>query len=205
MVIDDTAPAAPVAGRGDARRVAIHEAAIAEFSVHGIRRASMARIAEGAGVSRPALYQYFANKDEIFASAFVALFEAHVERAVHELWSEGPVADQLDGFLQRFVGDLWERMAASEHADEIEDAKTGALAQTIGELVAGLWRKLDQRLTELAPGRSGATITRRQDWMDLLLLASKGLRADQPTIDVYRQRLRSLARSVAADIEEART
>lgn len=202
LVTSEEAIASP--SRGDTRRAAIHEAAIAEFSAYGIKRASMARIAVGAGVSRPALYQYFANKDEIFASTFVALFEQHVAGAAGALRAPGPVADQLDGFLQRFVGDLWERMAASEHADEIESAKTGDLAAVTGALLADLWRELDGYLAKLAPGKSAAAVARRQGWSDLLHLASKGLRADQPTIDVYRQRLRSLALSVAADIDAVR-
>lgn len=165
----------------------------------------MARIAEGAGVSRPALYQYFANKDEIFASAFVALFEAHVERAVAELAGGKLIAERLDGFLQRFVGDLWERMAASPHADEIESAKTGDLAVAVGDLLAGLWRELDAHLAMLAPGTGEGVVARRQGWSDLVKLASKGLRADQPTIEIYRQRLRALAHSIAADIDASRS
>lgn len=163
----------------------------------------MARIADHAGVSRPALYQYFANKDEIFASAFVALFEGHIERAVAELHADGSVADQLNGFLQRFVGDLWERMAASEHADEIESAKTGDVAAAVGELLAELGRELAAYLATVAPGNNAAVKARRQGWMDLLQLSSRGLRADQPTIEIYRDRLRALAQSVAADIGAA--
>lgn len=190
--------------RGDARRAAIHAAAIIEFSTHGIKRASMARIADGADMSRPALYQYFANKDEIFASAFVALFKDHVDQAIAELQRDGAIADQLDGFLQRFAGDLWERMAASEHADEIESAKTGDLARAVGDLLADLWRELHAHLAAVAPGDSAAVVARRQGWSDLLQFASKGLRADQPMIGVYRERLRALAQSIAADIHAAR-
>ena len=164
----------------------------------------MERIARGADLSRPALYQYFANKDEIFASAFVALFEAHVERAVAELENDGTIADQLDGFMQRFVGDLWERMAASEHANEIESAKTGDLALAIGTLLADLWRQLDAHLATLLPGTAASVAAQRQGWSDLVQFASRGLRADQPPIDTYRQRLRALAQSIAADIDASR-
>ena len=164
----------------------------------------MERIARGADLSRPALYQYFANKDEIFASAFVALFEAHVERAVAELENDGTIADQLDGFMQRFVGDLWERMAASEHANEIESAKTGDLALAIGTLLADLWRELDAHLAALVPGATASVVAKRQGWSDLVQLASKGLRVDQPSIAIYRQRLRALAQSIAADIDASR-
>lgn len=201
MTIDDaTVPRS----RGDSRRVAIHEAAIAEFSTHGIKGASMARIASGAGVSRPALYQYFTNKDEIFASAFVALFEARIDHALAELERDVPIADRLDGFLQRFVGDLWEHMAASAHADEIESAKTGDLAVAIGTLLGDLWREFDGHLAALVPGTGASVVARRNGWRDLVQFASKGLRADQPTIDVYRQRLRALAQSIAADIDASR-
>jgi len=116
----------------------------------------------------------------------------------------GRFADQLDGFLQRFVGDLWERMAASPHADEIESAKTGDLARAIGELLADLWSELAHYLARHAPGSGAAIVARRQGWSDLLQLASKGLRADQPTIELYRERLRALAQSIGADIEASR-
>jgi AcrR family transcriptional regulator len=60
---DDRAPS-----RGEARRAAIQKAAIEEFASHGLRRTSMADIARAAGISRPALYQYFRDKDEVIAS-----------------------------------------------------------------------------------------------------------------------------------------
>ena len=89
----------------------------------------MANIADAAGMSRPALYQYFRNKSDIFASAFVALFDDHVDRALQALDDEGTTAERLDGFLQRFEGDLWEQMAASEHSEEIMSAKTADTAE----------------------------------------------------------------------------
>ena len=57
--------------RGDPQRRAIHAAAIAQFSERGFSATSMANIADAAGMSRPALYQYFRNKGDIYASAFV--------------------------------------------------------------------------------------------------------------------------------------
>ena len=68
--------------RGDPQRRAIHAAAIAQFSEQGFAATSMANIADAAGMSRPALYQYFRNKGDIYASAFVALFNDHVDLAL---------------------------------------------------------------------------------------------------------------------------
>ncbi len=47
------------------KREAIHRAAIVEFAARGFSGTSMANIAEAAGMSRPALYQYFRNKGDI--------------------------------------------------------------------------------------------------------------------------------------------
>ena len=64
-------------------------------------------------MSRPALYQYFRNKADIYESAFVALFDEHVERALAALAEPGTTAERLDGFLQRYEGDLWQLLVAS--------------------------------------------------------------------------------------------
>ena len=182
------------------RRAVIHTAAIREFSVRGFTGTSMANIADAAGMSRPALYLYFDNKAAIFASAFAALMDDAVDRALAALAQPGSVADQLQGFLQRFDGDLWEQMAASPHSQEILSAKY--------EHAAGATQPaLDRRRRGLGAylRRTGASTSLRSGWMELLDLSPKGFKLDQPTVAVYRSRLTTLARSVAADIEQART
>ena len=126
----------PTTGRGKARRTAILVAAIEQFSRRGVAGTSMAHIAEAAGVSRPALYQYFGDKDEIFASAFVGLFEQLVGSALLALEQPGTTADRLDGFLQRYEGDLFDRMSASPHIDEIAGAKNEQLATAAAAVVS---------------------------------------------------------------------
>lgn len=188
-------------GRGESQRRAIHAAAIAQFSERGFSATSMAHIADAAGMSRPALYQYFRNKGDIYASAFVALFDDHVDRALHALDQPGTNAQRLDGFLQRFEGDLWEQMAASEHSEEIMDAKTADTAQEIQQVVTRLRRGLEAFLARAAPGRSRAATARRAEWAEVLALSPKGFKFDTPTVAVYRRRLTTLARGVAADID----
>jgi len=180
------------------RRAAIHAAAIAVFSAQGFAATSMADIATAAGLSRPALYQYFANKRDIFASAFAALIDESVDRALAALKAPGTVAEQLDGFLQRFDGDLWEGMAASAHSEEILQAKD--------ELAADDWARSLQRLHKGLTAylrRHGATTAHSREWIDLLELSPKGFKIDRPTVATYRRRLAALARSVAAALSAA--
>lgn len=187
--------------RGDPQRRAIHAAAIAQFSERGFSATSMANIADAADMSRPALYQYFRNKADIYASAFVALFNDHVDLALAALDDGGSNSQRLDGFLQRFEGDLWEQMAASEHSEEIMSAKSADTAQEIQHVVARLRSGLAAFLTTAFPGRGQAAIARRAEWAEVLELAPKGFKIDTPTVAVYRRRLTALARGVAADID----
>ena len=176
-------------------------AAIAQFSERGYTATSMANIALAAGMSRPALYQYFANKSDIFVSAFIAIFEEQVTNALRALDQSHSIVDQLDGFLQRYEGDLWQRMAASPHTDEIIGAKNERVGAAIGGELGRLWEGMTTYLQEVAPGQDSSMTAARLGWLEMLQLSPKGFRFDQPTVEGYRRRLTSLAKSVAADIE----
>ena len=160
----------------------------------------MANIAEAAGMSRPALYQHFRNKSDIYASAFVSLFEEHVELALAALSQPGTIAEQLDGFLQRYEGDLWQLLAASPHSEEILGAKNAEVAASIADVVGPLWTGMANHLSKVVVGRSRAIVEQRAAWVEMLRFSPRGLMSDQPTIAVYRRRLSTLAKSVAADI-----
>jgi AcrR family transcriptional regulator len=178
------------------RRSVIHAAAISEFSSRGFASTSMANIADAAGMSRPALYQYFHNKADIFESAFAALIDDCVDRALAALVEPGPISVQLDRFLQRFDGDLWERMAESPHSQEILNAKHAHASHVFEQAAQRLRKGLAAHLR-----RIGTPNRRRAEWMDLLELSPKGFKTDQPSVATYRRRLGALARSVGADIE----
>lgn len=186
----------PSADRRAEKRREIHVAAIDQFTEHGIAGTSMAKIADAAGMSRPALYQYFRDKDDIFASAFVALFEEHVDEALSALNRPGATADQLDGMLQRFEGDLWQRMSASPHSEEIVNAKNAEVSAAVERVMARLERGLATYLKQ-----SDADTAMQAGWVEVLRLSPKGFKSDQPTITAYRRRLTTLARGVAADID----
>lgn len=198
------------ASRGDNRRSAIRVAAVEQFMTHGYAATSMAKIAAAAGVSRPALYQYFADKDHIFASAFASVFEERVDAALAALTprtngGDGPdVVESLDALLQRYEGDLWELTARSQHNEELMAAKSQAVADAVGAEVDRLWAGVASWLAECHPGTAATVRERRAGWLDVLRWSPAGMRSDQPSVAEYRRRLSALARSVAADVDHAR-
>lgn len=192
----------------DAKRDAICAAAIVVFSARGFSRTSMSHIAGEAEMSRPALYQYFANKGDIFASAFMALVDGAADASLACLGSgqvssqpTGSIAAQLDGFLQRFEGDLWERTSASPYGDDLLSAKSEYAPEAMGLVMKRLMRGLEAYLKRVSSGgRSVAAAKQRAGWMDMLEFSPKGFKFDQPSTVIYRGRLTALAASVAADI-----
>ena len=107
----------------DAKDVAILKAAFECFSRYGLRRTSMADIAELAGMSRPALYLHYAGKEDIF-NALVRVHLARSETEVARVLAAhhaGPTETLLAVF-HAIDGDVAEAMLSSPHADEILSA-----------------------------------------------------------------------------------
>lgn len=179
------------------RRALIHQAALEAFSERGLAKTSMAQIADVAGMSRPALYQYFKNKEDIFRSMLQTIFADAAVAALAELETPGTVAEQLNGYLQRYHGDLKEQLRAAKHSDEILTfmAENGPTldADTTCLMHDGLAKYL------LEAGASGFGQT-ADTWLDLLETAPLGFKNDHPTLTVYRQRLTTLATAVAAGL-----
>lgn len=106
----------------DPKEAAILRAAFECFARYGLRRTSMADIAAGAGMSRPALYLRYAGKDDIFNALVRTHFERSEKAVESVLAKPGPVADVLLAAFHAIDGEAVEAMLNSPHADEILSA-----------------------------------------------------------------------------------
>ena len=70
-------------------------AALAVFGRYGYQRTSMDLIAKAAGISRPALYQHFSGKDEVFRAAGERIAGELVSAAETAAAEDAPTADRL--------------------------------------------------------------------------------------------------------------
>ena len=109
---------------GDSRRVKIVAAAYEAFCNYGFKRTSMDDIAKGAGVSRPALYQIFANKTEIFSAAVEEFFEGK-KVASEEVFAQKLTAlDTLEALVDISVLAPCRSVAQTPHGLELLGMKT---------------------------------------------------------------------------------
>ena len=185
--VSETATTSPAS-----RATAICTAAIPVFAAQGFRGTSMADLAAAAGVSRPALYQYFGNRADLFRAAFGALLDHGTDRALAALMEPTPLIDQLDGFLQRLSGDAYEQLAATSHGDELMEAKHEFAADVAANAIARAHAGLHSHLMERGFDHQqvGAVV-------ELVTLSPIGLKSDHPSAAVYRERLSSLAHAAA--------
>lgn len=89
------------------RRAAVIEAAEAEFGAHGFSRGSVNVIARRAGVAKGSLFQYFADKRDLYAfitDVASLRVRAYVEVQIRELDPSRPFFEFLTDLLDSWVG-----------------------------------------------------------------------------------------------------
>lgn len=167
------------------------------FSRFGIRKTTMADIAEEAGVSRQTLYNAYPNKDEVLRAVVRFSTDQSIAQ-VSDAWSQtDDFEDRLEIFFQ--TGPLaWFDMLQSspEAADFIE----GADKVTSEEIrhMAARWTKLLEQLTlpyaDLLAKR-GMTAA---ELADFIFSTSKGAKNTAQDRDQLVKRLALLKKSVTA-------
>jgi len=78
----------------------ILDAALEEFSVHGFRGATIDRIAEHAGMSKPNLLYYFRRKQDMYEALIARLLETWLE-PLKELDASGDPLPELQSYIRR--------------------------------------------------------------------------------------------------------
>ncbi|MEM7092606.1 MAG: helix-turn-helix domain-containing protein [Actinomycetota bacterium] len=180
----------------EARLTSVRRAAMELFAARGYRSTSMAAIAEATGLSRPALYQHFENREDIFRSALAEILTTSNAEALAALNGLGDLADRFDGYLQRCRGDVIGPLLGSAHGEELIEARSSSANDVADRAHAERHEALLAALSRLTDDE---TLTRRV--AQLLELGSLGLKQDSPTPDEYRERLRSLAEAAASLID----
>lgn len=169
------------------RRAQILATAFETFLSYGFRRTSLEQIAEQVGVSRPALYRYFASKEELFAALVEEFHDRALERARSAVTrSEGkPADDRLLGVFRAWYEQGVEVVLSSPHGVELMEAN-----QTLcGELVEA---RTDSLVTLLSRVLKEAERPHPKRTARMLYAASKGFLTNAKDAAEFRGLLRDL-------------
>lgn len=85
----------------DRKRLAILDAAAAQFRANGFDASSMDKIAEVAGVSKRTVYNHFPSKEDLFGATLIASFESAAAEIDTPYVAGAPLRPQLKTLLER--------------------------------------------------------------------------------------------------------
>lgn len=88
----------------EARRKQLVECAIEVIAEEGFAQASLARIAQRAGVAKSVVLYHFANKDEVVEQVLTAVAMASAEALPERIAAAGTVRDKLRVIIESLVG-----------------------------------------------------------------------------------------------------
>jgi len=147
----------------DDKKSRILAAARAVFLRYGFKRVNMNDIAEAAGMSRPALYVLFKNKEEIFIEAYLRWVDETIAQVEAAMAETALPKDKLARAFEIWAVGPFEMTRASLAAEELVDCNfafaEAARAQgsatfeaTIAPVVASL-SETHAEASRIAPGR----------------------------------------------------
>ena len=106
------------------RKLQISRAALAVFARYGLKRASMTDIAEEAGLSRPAIYQYFRSKDDLVAACFDLVTEDGFDTAQAAADRQTSATEQVAAYLTTYMCFFYRMIYAAPHSEDVLELKT---------------------------------------------------------------------------------
>lgn len=117
------------------KRVLILQAALNVILRYGYNRVTMDDIAKECGISRPALYQFFKNKQEIYRATTRDMCDLAVATLKEELVKPGAPQEVLFNGLKLGLLDMMAQLAASTHGSELLEMKGELSDDIIAEFV----------------------------------------------------------------------
>ena len=173
----------------------ILEAAKSCFLNYGFKRTSMADIAEKAGISRPAIYLYFENKEAIFRALVEHLHEGSLRQAEVALKVKGKVCDRLLQAFEHRTVELFALVCDSIHGEELIDIN----GQVATDIFLAAQQKFVMMLTQtLQQAETNGEIQLQNLELDagqaaeLLINSAHGLKQAASTAKDYRLSLQKL-------------
>jgi len=171
------------------RAVQISRAALAVFARYGLKRASMADVAEEAGLSRPAIYQYFRSKQDLVAACFDLVTEDGFALAEQAAAAQSGRERRVAAYLSAHMCFFHRLIYAGPHSDEVLELKT----QFGADKVAAARARLVARLNALAGREAG------DDLGFILAHGAEGIKTLTPDEAVLARRLVRLVHALMAE------
>lgn len=177
----------------DPRQQAILDSAWKAFAAYGFRKTSMDDIARGAGISRPALYLHYRNKEDIFRTLAQYFYDTAATDVTRALSEPGDVPSTLVKAFAVQAGEIVEAMLSSPHGMELMDASFSTSADIVETGEARLTAIYANWLTAQSDAGRVHLTGPAQEVAATMTAALKGLKSMTPDYATYKARSAQLA------------
>jgi len=178
-----------------AKRDAVYDAASVVFAQYGFRRTTMNDIAKSAGISRPALYLVFENKEDLFQGLAAHRLDQAINSALSVLQGSGRIADRFLESLLVFEQIFYEPIADSPHGTELMDISLSLASEVMTKKLARFHAALTKSLSE-AEARGQITFAcapmKPRAFVELLFTALTGVKKRALNRAEFRKLVRQL-------------
>src|SRR6201984_3475056 len=160
---------------------------------HGIRKTTMDDVACEVGLSRPSVYRYFADRDDLLIELITRHARALLDRARKSISRQGGVADQIVETVL-YIAEHGRRDPLTRHVIDPDGTRLGKRMVALGTremMRAEMWDPvLDAAVAnnELPPGLARSDI---HLWLgDVTVMVMRGLEDGEGDVRRYRSILR---------------
>ena len=184
----------------DSKTAAILKSAFQAFATYGFKKTSMDDIAKGAGMSRPAVYLHFKNKEAIVRELTQFYYGEKVTLVAEALASEGPLPQILAQAIEAQSNGMAE-ILASPHGLEMLDATKSMSTDIVQEGEAKLTQLYAEWLRrEDAAGRAHLPVG-PDEAAKTITTSLKGVKMTASSAEEFEQGILQLAMLLGAALE----
>jgi AcrR family transcriptional regulator len=177
---------------GDDKKAKILTAAQAVFLRYGFKRVTMNDIAEGAGISRAALYLLFKNKEDIFAGVFAQWVDDTVTSIGTEMDKVSTPAAKIECAFEIWAVQPFEMVMNSPEAKELVECSFDFAEDSLKKGYAKFEAAITPVVASLA-GRRGDGVRMEPDRIaHVLASAVRGFKQSAATPDELRSLIKAL-------------
>lgn len=182
--------------RHRAKREAVYEAAATVFAQYGFRRTTMNDIAQAAGISRPALYLMFANKENLFQGLAAFRLDHAIEQALDVLAGGGDTNERVIEALLVFERIFYEPIADSPHGAELMDISQSLASELMMKDIVRLHAALAKTLSDAEQAGEvnfGNSPLKPKAFVELLFTGVNGVKKKANNTEEFRKMVKQLA------------
>lgn len=181
--------------KADKKRTLVFGAAAKVFSQYGFRRTSMNDIAQVAGISRPALYLLFDNKEDLFRKLACHRQNKAIEEAITVLNLDNPFVDRFTNAILAYERIFYEPVAESPHGTEFLNASASIASDDMSKGHERLVKYLSDAVkTAIEEGEISLTHTglRPKAFVELLMTSVSGQKKVAASAKTFRRNVRDV-------------